>query len=261
MQVFISYAHEDEALRDELAKHLTVLRQQGFISDWHDRLIRAGQSWQSEIESNLRKADAVILLISPDFLNSHFCLKVELPLAVELSTSGSKIPLFPVILRPCDWEHTAIGKFQALPQDGRPVVMWESRDAAFAQVVKELRKVLAPPRGPDVTLHVERSAPTVTSELIAKARSGRTEDVDFLMSHVPPPQSLLQQTLFDQALSLIRTTEGIQRLQHYHRTGTESQRLAAAIFLKCRFGCKALDRRPMYGQLLTAEAFSSRSEQ
>ena len=42
-KLFFSYAHEDEALRDELAKHLAVLQRQGHIEMWHDRRITAGQ--------------------------------------------------------------------------------------------------------------------------------------------------------------------------------------------------------------------------
>lgn len=41
--VFFSYSHTDEALRDELAKHLTILRRNNVIADWHDRDITAGE--------------------------------------------------------------------------------------------------------------------------------------------------------------------------------------------------------------------------
>jgi hypothetical protein len=43
MEVFFSYAHEDEALRDKLAKHLKLLERQGVIKAWHDRDITAGE--------------------------------------------------------------------------------------------------------------------------------------------------------------------------------------------------------------------------
>ena len=43
VQIFFSYAHRDEALRNELAKHLDILRRQGVISTWHDRCITAGR--------------------------------------------------------------------------------------------------------------------------------------------------------------------------------------------------------------------------
>ena len=46
IEVFYSYSHEDEALRDELNKHLALLKRQGVIRDWHDRRIAAGTEWR-----------------------------------------------------------------------------------------------------------------------------------------------------------------------------------------------------------------------
>lgn len=43
LEVFISYAHEDEKLREELGKHLSLLQRNGVITAWHDRLIGPGQ--------------------------------------------------------------------------------------------------------------------------------------------------------------------------------------------------------------------------
>jgi hypothetical protein len=37
IQVFFSYSHKDEDLRDEMAKHLTMLKHNGVITTWHDR--------------------------------------------------------------------------------------------------------------------------------------------------------------------------------------------------------------------------------
>ena len=42
VSLFYSYSHKDEALRDELETHLTLLRRQGVIRGWHDRRIRGG---------------------------------------------------------------------------------------------------------------------------------------------------------------------------------------------------------------------------
>ena len=48
MEIFCSYSHQDEALRDELAKHLAVLQQQGVITGWHDGAITSGTEWERE---------------------------------------------------------------------------------------------------------------------------------------------------------------------------------------------------------------------
>ena len=38
IEIFYSYAHEDEDLRNQLFKHLSSLRHEGLIVEWHDRL-------------------------------------------------------------------------------------------------------------------------------------------------------------------------------------------------------------------------------
>ena len=45
VNVFFSYAHWDEGLRDDLAKHLSILQRQGVITAWRDRDISAGANW------------------------------------------------------------------------------------------------------------------------------------------------------------------------------------------------------------------------
>lgn len=56
IEVFFSHAHEDEALRDELAKHLKLLERQGTINAWHDRNITASEEWKNAINVNLEAA-------------------------------------------------------------------------------------------------------------------------------------------------------------------------------------------------------------
>jgi hypothetical protein len=50
VEVFYSYAHEDEALRNELEKHLSLLQRLGLISSWHERiwlsLARSAKNWE-----------------------------------------------------------------------------------------------------------------------------------------------------------------------------------------------------------------------
>ena len=54
--VFFSYSHADENLRDMLEKHLSALKHQGVIDTWHDRCIRAGDEFSSEISDKLESA-------------------------------------------------------------------------------------------------------------------------------------------------------------------------------------------------------------
>ena len=66
LEIVISYAHRDQALKDELIVHLSPLRRQGIIADWHDRNINAGADWKKEIDTHLDTAGMILLLVSPD---------------------------------------------------------------------------------------------------------------------------------------------------------------------------------------------------
>jgi TIR domain len=83
IELFYSYAHRDERLRKRLETHLSALRQQGVITEWHDRKIVAGTDWKQSIDAHLMTAAVVLLLISPDFLASDYCYGVEMQRALQ----------------------------------------------------------------------------------------------------------------------------------------------------------------------------------
>ena len=72
LEVFFSYAHRDEVLRDELVKHLSLLQHQGVITAWHDRKITAGTEWAGAIDAHLQSAQIILLLVSADFMASAY---------------------------------------------------------------------------------------------------------------------------------------------------------------------------------------------
>jgi hypothetical protein len=63
IEVFFSYCHADEALRDKLEKHLSNLKNIGVITGWHDRKISPGREWAKEIEHHLNSADIILFLM------------------------------------------------------------------------------------------------------------------------------------------------------------------------------------------------------
>jgi hypothetical protein len=143
IEVLISYSHQDETLKNQLIKHLSLLKRQGVIRDWHDRDIEAGFEWRREIEAHLESAEIILLLISPDFLASDFCFNIEMKRAIERHDQGQAC-VIPVFLRPCDWKGAPFGKLQGLPTDAEPVTSsrWSSVDEAFAVVAGGIRKAV-----------------------------------------------------------------------------------------------------------------------
>ncbi len=140
IELFLSYSHSDEMLKDQLAKHLKLLARQQVISAWHDRDIGAGTEWASQISTHLETAKVILLLISSDFLASDYCYDIELSRAMERHESG-EARVIPVILRAVDWTNAPFGRLQALPNNAKPITTWENQDLAFANVVKGIRLV------------------------------------------------------------------------------------------------------------------------
>lgn len=141
IEVFFSYAHEDEKLRDELAKHLKLLERQGVIKAWYDREISAGDEWKSEIEKQLNSAQIILLLVSSDFLASDFCWSVELERAMQRH-EAREARVIPIILREVDWHKAPFGKLQALPKNAEPVTNWANSDQAFTDIARGISRVV-----------------------------------------------------------------------------------------------------------------------
>lgn len=141
LEVFYSYSHRDERLRDELDKHLSILKRQNVIKGWHDRKIGAGKEWAGQIDGHLNDADIILLLISADFLASDYCYDVEMERAMQRHEMGQAL-IIPIILRPVDWKEGVFGKLQALPIDAKPVTSWGNRDRAFENIARGIREAV-----------------------------------------------------------------------------------------------------------------------
>jgi hypothetical protein len=141
-KIFFSYCHKDEAIRDELEKHLSLLRRQGLIESWHDRRIVPGSEIDHHIDVNLEDSDIILLLISPDFIASDYCYDIEMQRAIEKHQNNEAV-VIPIILEFCDWHAAPFGKHKALPEDGRPVVSYPNINIPLTVITKEIRKIVS----------------------------------------------------------------------------------------------------------------------
>jgi hypothetical protein len=140
MEVFLSYSHRDEDLRNELEKHLSILKRQGAIDVWSDHRIGPGEEIGGQIDQHLESADVILLLVSSDFLDSDYCYDVEMARAMERHEQG-EARVIPVILRPCAWHGAPFGHLKAIPTDGKPVVKHPTLDDGFLEVVEAVSAV------------------------------------------------------------------------------------------------------------------------
>jgi internalin A len=141
VQLFYSYSHKDESLRNELETHLKLLKRRGLIETWHDRKIEAGEDWKRRIDDNLELADIILLLISADFIASDYCWDLEMKRALERHDSKDAL-VVPVIVRDVVWKTGPFAKLQALPKDGKAITKWANRDSAWRNVAEGLEKVV-----------------------------------------------------------------------------------------------------------------------
>jgi HEAT repeat protein len=139
--VFISYCHEDADFAHVLEDQL---KQSGFAV-WKDRELRAGDDWHVEIESAIRLASAVVLILSERALTSEY-VNFEWAFAV-----GGGIPVLPLLLKiKTDRLHPRLRSLQALDFSNYMLRPWDDLTRSL--------KILANVERP-FTIAVPRDAP------------------------------------------------------------------------------------------------------
>ncbi len=113
-KVFICYSHKDQEYLDQLLIHLDPYNRQDLIEIWTDRQIMSGDEWQAEIYRSIARADAAVVLVSPDLLASDFVCEQELPRLLQAREEG-RLPLAPLFLRHAG---TRLARFEVETADG-----------------------------------------------------------------------------------------------------------------------------------------------
>ena len=142
IDLFISYASEDESLLTELIAHLAVLQHENKIRAWYNHKVEPGQVRQEEIEQHLNAAQLILLLVSASFLASSYIDSVEMKRALERRATG-EAHVIPIILRSSDWLNSPLGSLEPLPANDLPVTLWQDRDSAFLDITNGIRRAIA----------------------------------------------------------------------------------------------------------------------
>lgn len=142
VNIFYSYTRSDEKMLVEFDEHLSELKNNAPVEIFWDHDLEAGVEWHPEIKDELKNADMILLLVSPGFLASRYCRQVELPAALELHDCGLTNAV-PVILCPCAWQETGLGRLQAIPRGGKPVTEWADRNAAWGEAARAITSLVS----------------------------------------------------------------------------------------------------------------------
>ena len=141
-KLFYSYCHEDKKFRVKLEKSLANLNRKKIIVEWKDRDINSGDSISKEIKKHIESSDIILLLFSPDFINSESCY-AEIKRAFELKKKKGTT-VIPIILKPCDWmnTHSDIKDILALPTDAKAITKWNNQDEAWLNITNGTRNTV-----------------------------------------------------------------------------------------------------------------------
>ena len=139
---YCSDSEQDEQMRQTLEKHLSILKSQGAIASWERGTISAGKECSSEIDTQIKTADIILLLIGSEFTASRDRWNVVVQQAME-QHKAQKARVIPVLLHPVidNWK-VAFGNLKALPEGERPLTEWKPYDQAFVSIAKGIQEVV-----------------------------------------------------------------------------------------------------------------------
>lgn len=140
LDVFISYATEDEKLKKELENHLVMLKREGIIRPWHSQQIDPGDEWASEISDLIDRSQIILLLISPNFLRSDHLYENEMMRAMQRHDS-KQARVIPIMIRSADIENTPFHKLMMLPRNQQPVDTARNHDEVWVEIAREIRRL------------------------------------------------------------------------------------------------------------------------
>jgi hypothetical protein len=121
MKVFLSHSHNDEPLAKKIASTL----QQAGLEVWDDeKEIAPGENWAEKVAQALREAEAMVVLLTPDALNSNW---VQRDIDYALSEKRFRDRLVTVLAGPPE----------KLPEDKIP---WILRRLKFVNLTDNGRK-------------------------------------------------------------------------------------------------------------------------
>jgi WD40 repeat protein len=176
--VFVSYAREDDEWRRKFVTMLKPLGDSHGVVVWSDDRVAVGAAWRPELERAIERADAALVLVSPDLLVSQFVMDEELPALV-----AGEIPLAFVHVRASLVEEVdELADVQWAHDRGQPLAGLPDPDAEIVLICQRLAALLPPhvPRDAGALTDSERARPPRRTPVLRGTRLGK-------LHGVPPP--------------------------------------------------------------------------
>lgn len=121
LKFFISYSHKNIKYKEKFLTSLETLKNTYNIAPWHDGMIPAGGIIDNDVKQALLNAHIVLLIVTNDFLTSHYCIQIELEEAIKREKAGQCIVIPVMFQESVLTDNLAFIKHNRVPQDGKPI--------------------------------------------------------------------------------------------------------------------------------------------
>ena len=137
---FLSYSHIDSSIRNAIADQLEPLKKAIGLEIWADTKLTGGDEFTTIILQQMRVSETILVLISPDFLKSTYCMNIEMAEALRLHRE-QRARTIPILIRNIPESQAAaeILKLEALPKMPRALDQWADQQAGYTAVTTGVR--------------------------------------------------------------------------------------------------------------------------
>jgi WD40 repeat protein len=140
MNIFISYALEDEMFYGLLKRHLTVLCEEFSIQVFSRESVIGGDTTEARRRYLVESSEIVLLLISSYFMSCDDCYEKDYELTIQRHYDNNS-RIIPILIRSCDY-NGKISELEFLPHNKKPINIHDNQDQAFYEIVKEIRQIV-----------------------------------------------------------------------------------------------------------------------
>ncbi len=130
----IIYDIADDAQSKALNRHLNILKLTKKIKVYNVHEGLAGSDVMADAERELAEADYILPLITDNFVSSDW-------LGMVWAATEAKRRVIPIRIGKADYEGTGLEKLRSLPTQNRSIADFATPDAAFADIVTEIKKL------------------------------------------------------------------------------------------------------------------------
>ncbi len=131
------YSQDDEPFYLQLKKSLNLWERHGQVR-WLEVLPgdEPATTWQNDV----KRADLILLLLSPDFFPDELCYHT-MHLALQ-ERASRQVPVVPVLVRAVNWRLSACKDLAIVPHNEQPIASWTLPDEAYASISADLVRLV-----------------------------------------------------------------------------------------------------------------------